>query len=152
MIYLVLVVAILFVVGGCIMASRSRDDMWHWFTVPGVVLATTLLTLIPILTLTNAGGLAKWQVFYSTNVKNYEVVVDETVSYLSADKFKDVLVEGSIEKFQLATAVSERIKEWRDAVNEYNSTIASMKYFDSNPFTGVLVPDAVQDMKLLVIK
>ena len=47
--------------------------------------------------------------------------------------------------------MGERLAEWRDEVIEYNLTIASMKYYDSNIWTGVLFPDEVQNMKLLRI-
>jgi len=106
-------------------------------------------------TLSNGNGLRKLEAFYTANALNYETAVDRTASYLSQEKFTiEVLVpvEGSIEKLELAGYISTRITEWRDAVNIYNTTIASMQYWDSNIFTGVLVPNKVQDMKLLIIK
>ena len=121
----------------------------------GVLFALALGIIIPLVTLANGSGLAKWQAFYSANAQNYEIAVDETASYLSADQYVEhalIPIEGSIERFKLTEAVSTRIAEWRDGVNKYNLTIASMKYFDGNIFTGVLVPDAVQDMKFLIIK
>ena len=101
----------------------------------------------------NGAGLAKWQAFYVANTQNYEIAVDETASYLSQQGFMNsTFFDGSIEKFEQAGYVSERIKEWRDAVNRYNDTIARMQYYNRNIFTGVLVPDGVEDMKLLIIQ
>ena len=68
-----------------------------------------LLVLIPLWTMINGEGLAKWEAFYSVNSQNYEVAIDETASYLSTEEFTATLVEGSIEKFKLAGYVSERI-------------------------------------------
>lgn len=129
------------------------DDEGEWFAIVfGGVLLLIFVLIIGFWTMANGAGLAKWQAFHEANTKNYEIAVDETASYLSADLFKDVLIEGSIERFKLTESVSARIAEWRDAVNTYNTTIASMKYFNQNPFTGIMVPDGIEDMKLLVIK
>jgi hypothetical protein len=125
-------------------------DMLYALFFGFAVLFTLILSLW---TLNNYNGQAQWEAFYEANSANYAVAVDKTASYLSSEKFvSGALVEGSIEKFQLGPVVSDRIKEWRDALNEYNTTIASMKFFDSNIWTGVMVPDEVQNMKLLVIK
>ena len=116
-------------------------------------IVTLIIVIIPIgYTLSNGVGLAMGQTFYDTNVRNYEVTIDKTASYLSTEKFTVGLVAGSIEKFQQSQSVSDRIKEWRDSVNQYNKTITSMKYFNRNVFTGVLVPDEVDDMKLIIIQ
>ncbi len=105
--------------------------------------------------LSNGSGLRKLEAFYTVNALNYETAVDRTASYLSEERFVVealIPVEGSIEKLELTGFISSRITEWRDAVIRYNNTIASMQYWDDNIFTGVLVPDRVQGMKLLVIK
>ncbi len=118
----------------------------------GTFLLIILLLISSIWAINNGEGLAKWQAFHDANVANYEITVDKTASYLSEEAFTNTLIEGSVEKWQQAGYVSERISEWRDAVNEYNLTIASMKYYNQNIFTGVLVPDGVEDSKLLIIK
>ena len=38
-----------------------------------------------------------------------------------------------------------------DEVNSYNRSIARLKYYDSNIWTAVLVPDEVQNMRFLKI-
>ena len=110
------------------------------------------LLIVGMWTIANHAGLARWEAFYEINTVNYQITVDKTASYLSQEEFADVLVQGSVERFEQAGFVSERIAEWRDAVNEYNLTITSMKYFDRLPLTGCMMPDNVQSMKLLVIK
>ena len=113
-------------------------------------LALTALILGGI-TLASGEGLARLQTFYEVNNQNYATTLNQTEALLSTEKFTSQLVAGSIEKLQVASTVSERIKEWRDKVNEYNTATASMKYYDSNIWTGVLIPDEVQNMKLLRI-
>ncbi len=135
----------------CFCYARIDDD----FIGGGVFLSIISLFFVGLLLwimVANGSGLMKWQAFYQANTQNYQVAVDETASYLSEEEFVDVLVGGSLEKFKLAGFVSERIVEWRDAVNEYNSTIASMQYFNRNIFTGTLVPDGVEDMRLIIIQ
>ena len=119
------------------------------------IVTATFYVIVGLQTLTNYNGLAKWEAFYEANTKNYEITVDRTASYLSEQTFVEgalIPIEGSIEKIKQAGYVSERIIEWRDAVNDYNLTIASMEYFDSNLIFGSMLPDRVQDMKLLIIK
>jgi hypothetical protein len=112
-----------------------------------------IIFCLPYLTITNSSTVAQLQAFYDNNAKNYSITVDRTAAYLSSDNFsKSTIIEGSVEKFQQAGYISDRIKEWRDAINWYNLNLASLKYYDSNIFIGILIPDAVQDMKFIEIK
>ena len=127
---------------------------WVSIIVPSIALFVLLLTTTIVL-VNNANGLAQWEAFYDANSRNYEIAVDRTASYLSEQAFVEralIPVEGSIEKLEQGKYVSERIAEWRNKVNQYNTTIASMQYYDNNPIFGSLVPDEVQDMKLLIIE
>ena len=115
---------------------RNYDD-WPDFCI--VFGATFLLFLVPTVLATyvnNGASLARWQTFYDTNVANYAITVDKTAVYLSTSDFENKMVAGSVEKLQQAGYVSERIKEWRDSINEYNSTIASMRYLRSSWLLG----------------
>ena len=137
-----------------IFKTRRADDWWNDNPLPGISLVVVLLLLIilPCVAISYSASYAKLEVFYQANSRNYEIAVDETASYLSEKDFTQALIDGSIEKIELAGYVSERISEWRDAVNGYNTQIANMKYYDSNIFLGALYPDAVRDAKLLIIK
>ena len=139
--------------------TRSEENSCSGGAIAAVVIGsifTIVLSLICLcFTLSNGNGLKKLEAFYTANAVNYETAVGRTASYLSQEKYiveALIPVEGSVEKLELAGYISTRITEWRDAVNAYNTTIASMQYWDSNLFTGALVPNEVQDMKLLVIK
>ena len=119
----------------------------------GAAILIALLITYPCVTVSKGSDLAKHQAFFEANTQNFAIAVDDTAAYLSVDSFAEgLLIEGSLEKVQLATIVGERITEWRDAVNAYNLEIASMQYYDQNFFLGVLFPDAVQEMKLLIIE
>ena len=135
---------------------KKEENSWGNGEGPTVVVCSLLAFLfyliVLLIHLTNYSGVEQWEAFYNNNTQNYQIAIDKTSSYLSSDLFKDVLVQGSVEKLQQAGYVSERIKEFRDSANTYNTTLASLKYFNNNPIFGVLVPDKVEDMKFLVIK
>jgi hypothetical protein len=154
MIWLLLILGIGLFVMGVILYRNDEFSIGGMFScISGTMLVIGLLIGLPIQTFKNGATVAEMQTFLESNTKNYQYSIDETASYLSSDTFKDnVLVEGSIEKLQQAGYVSERIKEWRDSVNDYNTKLASMKYYNSNIFLGVLYPNAVDDMKMLIIK
>ncbi|KKN02649.1 hypothetical protein LCGC14_1115590 [marine sediment metagenome] len=159
MIYLLLGLGIGLIILGVVGLTRTKtwDDGSGWVApfVLGILCTFPLLIIIPGYIFANGSGLMKWQAFYEANSRNYEIAVDETASYLSTEKLIEqalIPIDGSIEKMKLADSVSTRILEWRNAVNRYNNTISSMKYFNRNIFTGVLVPNEVEDMKLLIIQ
>ena len=119
----------------------------------GSVLTVVALGVLVGCTISNHVGLVKLQNFYEYNSVNYEITIDKTASYLSQEQFlESAIIEGSIEKMEQAGYVSERLKEWRNAINDYNETIASMKFFDSTIWFGSLVPNDIQDMKPLIVQ
>jgi hypothetical protein len=116
------------------------------------IICTTLFVVLLGFTFANGEGLAKWQAFYTTNESNYRVVIKETEALLSREQFENQLIAGSVEKWQQSEYVSLAIKNWVDSVNQYNSTIVSMQYFNRSIWIGVLVPDEVEEMKLIKIQ
>jgi len=153
MIWLTLVIALGLFIWGVILMREDDMSMGGMFAcIIGGLLSLVLLIMLPCTILDNGSTVAEMKIFRDTNTNNYQYSIDETASYLSEDTFTNSLVNGSIEKMQQAGYVSERIKEWRDSVNAYNTKLASLKYYDSNIFMGVLYPNEVQDMKFLVIK
>lgn len=152
------IIPVLLIIGAIVlwvfaMRDRYEDNALVGFF--GLLSLMAGLVMIPVLfftTMANGDGLAKWKVFYSNNVSNYQIAIDRTNSYLSQEVFTNVLIQGSIEKASQSVVASERVKEWRDAVNDYNLTIASMQYYRKNIWTRPLVPEEVLDMKMMVIR
>jgi len=118
----------------------------------GVVASIIFLFPCILIPINNGMDLAQWENFYDTNVANYAITVDKTASYLSVEKFEPQLIDGSVEKWQQAGYVSERLREWRDAVNEYNKMIASMRWVDRNIWIGVFMPPIPERLIPLVIQ
>lgn len=121
----------------------------------GASLTVILLLICSLVPLAQGNTIYKLQAFRDANYSNYQFAADETASYLSVEKFTEgalIPIDGSIEKFQLAGYVSERVLEWRDSVNKYNIKVASLKYFNDNAFTGILIPDKIDELELLSIR
>ena len=151
MLWLIALVFLGLVVWGIATWGRGNSDRQGLAVGLGGLCLIIVSLILVSSTFANGETLAKLQAFYEVNAQNYAIAVDKTSALLSTEKFTSQLVAGSIEKFQVASIVGERLAEWRDEVIEYNLTIASMKYYDSNIWTGVLIPDEVQNMKLLRI-
>jgi len=118
----------------------------------GIIIGIVFLFPCILIPINNGMDLAQWEAFYDTNVANYTITVDKTASYLSVEKFESQLIGGSVEKWQQAGYVSERLREWRDAVNEYNLTMASMRWVDRNIWIGVFMPPIPERLVPLVIR
>lgn len=113
-------------------------------TVIGICLVVaTMLTslLIPI---SNQGNAARLVAFYESNAQNYGTAVQmtEDILTISLDKLVGSIipVQGSIEKIDVGQTLSDRIGEYRTAVNKYNSDISVMRTFDGNPLLGLYFP------------
>ena len=138
--------------------KRSRHEVGEGEGTAVIVgsIATAIFFVVTFgMTIANHADLAKREAFYEANTSNYEITVDRMESHLSEQQFIEnalIPIEGSIEKFEQTKYVNDRLREWRDATNEYNRVIKQMKYFDSTPMFGAMYPDEVQDMKLIIIE
>jgi hypothetical protein len=131
--------------------GKARDggfDAGDFRTSFGCIFTFIALLILLISTIVNAGAYARLKAFSEQNIYNYSTTVDKTSALLSTEEFKDVLIQGSLEKTELAKAVSERYAEWRDDVNEYNLNVASMQYFNKT-LLGALYPDGCMELKYL---
>lgn len=94
----------------------------------------------------------RMEAFHSYNQVNYQVTVDRMTSYLSTEKYVDVLISGSVEKFQLTNPIYESIKDWRDEVNDYNNTLRHWRFWARHPLTSLFVHGPSPYLKHLVIQ
>lgn len=151
MIWLIALVFVALLILGCV---KLHD--WEFGAPLLIVLGATLIMLtvliIGIDTFRNHSEYHQLKAFYDVNTQNYKYAIDETTVYLSKEAIKQTFIDGSVEKLGLAKSISSRIMEYRDSVNKYNLSVASMKYYDSNIWTGVMYPNEVQSMKFMVIK
>jgi len=138
------------VVYSLVPVSKRKDKEGFLWT--GIVTGLIFLAICIGAPLHSGAAVARYSTFYETNNINYGIAVNETASYLSQEKFENQLIAGSIEKFQQAGYVSERIKEWRDSVNGYNLNLASYRYYSENFWIGVLLVDLPDTVKTLVIE
>lgn len=105
----------------------------------------------------NAIDIAQRQVFRNYNVENYAAAVSITKAILSEveyTKAATLLIEGSVEKLKVGEAVTLRVREWRDKVNEHNTAVATMRVLRGSwHIPGFLfMPEIPPDLTLLVIQ
>lgn len=77
----------------------------------------------------NTVGNQRLGLAYSTALQNYETTLNETKNLLSSTSSSGTLIDGSIEKMQLASTVAERLKELRDIGNRLNNIVVSKNYW-----------------------
>ncbi len=149
------VLIIPFIMFGCewLFWNRTKGDRWV-FAAFGFLGLAIGVCVVGGWAITNYVSYPQHRAFYEVNSQNYAVTIDETSALLSQEKYISealIPVEGSIEKMELAKTVSERIVEWRDAVNRYNRIVASLQYLDNNIFFDCMIPNDVHDLKLLSV-
>jgi heme/copper-type cytochrome/quinol oxidase subunit 1 len=120
----------------------------------GGIFVLILWALVGFIYVGNTINIKKLQTFKDHNVQNYAVTVSETRILLSEKEFRNVLVEGSLEKMQVGAEVSKRLVEWRDKVNDYNLNVASIRVIrDLWVLPGFLVmPEIPDDLVPIVIE
>lgn len=148
MLFLLIGVVLVFLLLGTMRAYRrsvARPDdrsLWgglSWFLV--VCLVILILLFIGI-TAHLQLALAELEAFKESNCGNYETAAELTEALLSKDSSTyTYLVDGSIERLEQSQTVSDRIREWRDAANEYNTELARMKRAKANLWIGIVYPD-----------
>jgi len=125
--------------------SSDKDVNWIMIVVGGVCLFGLIVCLAENY-ISSTAEIARLGVFKDYNVRNYAVVVSKTEAILSAEEFDAVLIEGSIEKTRVGIELTARLIEWREAVNEYNNRVATLKASRSSwVLGGVLVIPPVPD-------
>ena len=131
-------------------------DRFYVAILSGIGLLLTSVLMLSICYVMYVGSNARLSAFYEASKSNYVYAIDETDSVLtiSQESLKDTLiaVEGSVEKLQVGDAVTQRIAEYRDAVNQYNSDLAYVRAMDSNFLVGVMYATPDENLKLIAIK
>lgn len=142
------------IVGGVYLArkfSGDGEELGWVLGILGSLIALTLLIICVFQPLWSGIRVAQYTAFYEANYHNYGVTIEETASHLSNEEFTGMLIAGSIEKFELAGYVSERLKEWRDEVNQFNLDIARYRVYSTHLLTGVLHPKLPDHVQPLII-
>lgn len=86
----------------------------------------------------------KLEAFYTTNYSNYITVEEKTKEVMfSLDKALN------LETMQQSTNWSERIKEMRDEVNDYNIILSKLRRYNSTIWLSPLFATPSKDLKLI---
>lgn len=120
-----------------------------------IILGLVVLISSIAVPITKQGELQQLVAFYEANSLNYEATIDQTKVMLSEQRLIEqalIPIEGSIERTDLAKAVSERISEWRNKLTWYNEMLAQFLYFDKNSLIGYYWPTPPDHLKFIIIK
>ena len=103
----------------------------------------------------NIGTIADLEAFFTASSTNFQVSRDDTASYLSEEKIESditlIPITGSIERLGVGQSTADRVLEYRNAVNSYNTAFAKYRAYKNSALFGIAYPEVPSHMRLLVI-
>jgi hypothetical protein len=103
----------------------------------------------------NYSQLVKQEVFYNIATQNYQYTIRETENVRlewAADLESEGLSTENLSYFGIASHYSERLKEFRDRINEYNDFIHMMRKYNKNLLFAWCLPTPSDDLKLIALE
>src|SRR4030042_3909437 len=124
--------------------------------VVGSLVFLVISIIIPVgIYSSNIGKIADLEAFYMASSTNFQISRDDTASYLSEDKITSnitlIPITGSIERMGVGQSTADRVLEYRNAVNAYNSAFAKYRAYKRNMLYGIAYPEVPTEMRLLII-
>ncbi len=103
----------------------------------------------------NIGKIADLEAFYNASATNFQISRDDTASYLSEDKIQSnitlIPITGSIERMGVGQSAANRVLEYRNSVNAYNTAFAKYRAYKRSMLYGIAYPEVPSEMRLLII-
>jgi len=130
-------------------------DKDGWKVLIGISIgAIVTLLLVPVcMSIDLQKDVAELEAFHDANSANYITAIELTEDLLSDPAITDgFLVDGSLEKMEQGQAVSARIAEWRNAINNYNSDLREMEKMKGNFWVGLVYPSLPERLEVLQVK
>jgi len=128
---------------GSIATGVEKDTpgkkLWIVWLVSTIVLCSVFITGGSYLN--QVYRVTEMEAFQSHTLSVYEMTIDETRGLISVDASSATLVDGSIEKIEIASDVASRIIELRDKVESYNRDLAYIGRMDNIPIIGFIYPN-----------
>ena len=140
------------VFGGILFYLDRRSNTKCWITVSGIVGIVFLGAICSILYMGNLQDRAKLEAFYESNARNYRISTSTTETYLSEEIFTEVIIQGSVEKIGIGEQLAQRIVEWRNSINDYNTQLKMYQSMSDNIFTGLFYPRIPESLTPLYIQ
>jgi len=120
----------------------------------GIFLLVTIIIPISIYA-SNIGVIADLEAFFNASSTNFQISRDDTASYLSEEKISSsnalIPIYGSIERMGVGESAANRVLEYRNAVNEYNSAYARYKAYSTSMLFSITYPSIPSQMRFLVV-
>jgi len=150
-------IAVVCIVVGVVMAIVQgrmgfRGEGWRDLSIVWTVIWVCLVLVGVGLRMNSELELRNMIALYDSNVPNYQVAIDKTQALLSVDVIKGSLLDGSVEKTNLAVAVSNRMAEYRDAANTYNASLNEYNHFSRSFWFSFFYPLPPEYLKPILIQ
>ena len=149
-----MIVVLLLAIGAVILGISWKFNLENWNLAGWVVCIVTLIIGVAIwipcymISLTDVTDM---ETFYDVNRKNYEITIDQTreavICLNSMGQF-----QVSVENLSQSTNWSERIKELRDGVVEYNKELRRLKMWNSIIWIDWFFVDPPERLKLIKLE
>ena len=155
---LILIVLIAVVVGAIIVISHADNNMYNSEVVvfPVAILACVVFVITVVwgiawvaTSVDSRANIQRMEAFREATIHAYEYTIDETENVVIAiDDFS--LTDFTYQ--QQGLAVSERIKELRNQVLWYNSTLAQYRGWNDNFFLSGMYADVPDDWTYIILE
>jgi len=144
---LVLLLVIGVVIAGVFAALDWENAFWGGIIFLVIVTIATVI-LWPSCYFTSLYDVANMETFYDVNKQNYEVTIDQTkeavISLNSMDQFQI-----AVESMNQSTNWSERIKELREEVVEYNEKLRRLRVYNGIVWIDWFFVDPPEKLKVI---
>ncbi len=147
-------IAVVFGVVGYLRSGRNicdREDNWGYLSIPGAIMVIVCAITMTIVYCSSITSIASLGNFHENNRYNLAVLAETTEGLFSEDGVGTEFVVGSLEKAQLANAVSQRYAELIKDINAYNRSVVIYERWDNSFLTNILKPPLPEHLKPIKI-
>jgi len=128
-----IVAGVAFLIDGLVNGDGNDKIEWGKAGIGLLGIILGLSTFIPVMYLYRLERITEMEAFQNYTISAYETTIDETRNLISVDTCGGTLIEGSIEKLEIASDVADRLVELRDEIKQYNKDLAYCSKMNSIP-------------------
>ncbi len=138
---------------GSIVYGVMKGFEGFWGSGIVMVLASVIIVLLvwPIQYIYSITQIAEMESFYTANRQNYEMTVEQTSKAIIFLE-KESTLQISVENLKQSTNWSERLKELRDEVSQYNDHLYRLTAYNDNWLLDWFFKDIPESFKPIIIK
>ncbi len=130
---------------------EDSESLWGSATVIVIASVIVLLLVWPVEYMISITRVAEMKSFYTANRQNYEMTVEQTSKAIIFLE-KESTLQISVENLKQSTNWSERLKELRDEVSQYNDHFYRLTAYNDNWLIDWFFKDLPESFKPIIIK